>query len=317
MVTLARDLEETRTETATVDFKAGFDTQSLREWCEVIKDLVSMANSEGGIIIFGVNDAGTASSADLSELTKLDPATITDKLAKYIGRQFSGFRLQKTSRGGAPVVVLEIEPSPVPFVFTAPGTYVVPNPTGKQQQKTAFGQGTIYFRHGAKSEPAVYDDLRMVVDREVERLRSSWLDGIQRVVTAPTGSVVRVLPPEVKLDSAALGATPVRLTHDPSAPTLNVAEFDALYPYRQKEVINRLATLLPGVKVTPFDIQCIRRFHGLDADPTYSAQTKFGSRQYSEAFIDLIVVNYTGDEEYFQKAKEALKRPEAGPTSSR
>jgi hypothetical protein len=294
-------------ETARVDFKVGFDTGSLREWCEVIKDLVAMANTGGGIILFGLNDDGTPSSANLSALMRLDPATVTDKLARYVGQQFSGFRVSTGIRSGAPVVALEIEAAGVPLVFTAPGTYEVPNPSGKQQQKTAFSQGTIYFRHGAKSEPATRDDLRAVVEREVERQRSAWLDNIKKVISAPAGSVISVLPPTVTGD-ASQRAPQVRLTHDAAAPALQAPDFDSLYPYRQKEVLARLAQLLPGVRLTGHDLLCVRRQYGLDEDPTYSSKHKFGSRQYSEAMVDWLVTRYRADANFFNAAKEAWKR---------
>jgi hypothetical protein len=298
---------EVTAETARVDFKFGFDTGSLREWCEVIKDLVAMANSGGGLILFGLNDDGTPSGANLSALTRLDPATITDKLARYIGQQFSGLRVSTGLRSEGPVVALEIEAAGVPFVFTAPGTYELPNPTGKQQQKTAFSQGTVYFRHGAKSEPATRDDLRTAIEREVERQRSAWLDNIKKVVSAPAGSVISVLPPEVTSD-ASQGAAQVRLTHDAAAPALRAPDFDALYPYRQKEVLARLAQLLPGLRLTPHDVLCVRRVHGLDDDPTYSFKHKFGSRQYSDAMVGWLVTSYRADPSFFYTAREAWKR---------
>ena len=47
-----------------------------------------------------------------------------------------------------------------------------------RKQKTAFSAGTVYFRHGAKSEPGTSEDLRASLERELDRIRSSWLDGI-------------------------------------------------------------------------------------------------------------------------------------------
>ncbi len=304
-------VEEAQTESAAIDFKAGFDVRSPKDWCEVIKDLVAMANSGGGGIIFGVNDDGTPSGSDLSGLRNLDPATVTDKLFKYTGKQFSDFHLYETTRVGALVVVLEVGPAHIPLVFTAPGTYSV----GGGKQDSAFRQWAVYFRHGAKSEAGTSDDLKLVVDREVERLRSSWLDGIRKIVEAPAGSVIQVVAPD--LGPSASGATPVRLTHDPGAPALRAPDFDALYPYRQKEVLARLATLLPGVKLTTHDILCVRRHHRVDENPTYSSKHKFGSRQYSDAMVEWLVRSYRADPNFFHAAKEAYKHaPEAAGSKS-
>jgi hypothetical protein len=45
----------TRTELAQLDFKVNFDG-STKDWCELLKDAVSMSNAGGGLIIFGVDN---------------------------------------------------------------------------------------------------------------------------------------------------------------------------------------------------------------------------------------------------------------------
>ncbi len=37
-----------------LDFKSSFNPDSAGEWCELIKDIVAMANTGGGIIIIGL-----------------------------------------------------------------------------------------------------------------------------------------------------------------------------------------------------------------------------------------------------------------------
>src|SRR5262249_4452179 len=136
----------------------------------------------------------------------LDPAVIADKIRKYTDQHFAGFTLSGGTRRGFPVLALNVSGSSIPIVFTSPGTYDV----GGGKQKTAFSKGTIYFRHGAKSEPGTSHDLQVAIERELDRIRSSWLDGITRVVTAPVGATISVLPGEVRLSDAA-EATGVRL----------------------------------------------------------------------------------------------------------
>lgn len=75
----------------------------------------------------------------------------------------------------------------------------------------------MYFRHGAKSEPATSDDLRAFIDRELELIKRSWLDGISKVVEAPAGSRIAILPPETQ-PTGPSGAVPLQLTNDPNAP---------------------------------------------------------------------------------------------------
>jgi predicted HTH transcriptional regulator len=156
--TLTR-VEGSETESADLDFKSEFNSGVPHDWCEFVKDLVAMANSGGGLIVFGVNDDGSPAAGDLTDIGSLDHAVIVDKVTKYTGQNFAAFSLERSSRGGRPVVIVEILPTCVPIVFTAPGTYDI----GGGKQKRAFGQGTVYFRHGAKSEPGTSDDLRVAL----------------------------------------------------------------------------------------------------------------------------------------------------------
>jgi hypothetical protein len=203
------------------------------------------------------------------------------------------------------VAVLVVGAAFLPIVFTDPGTYDI----GGGKQKTAFGRGTIYFRHGAKSEPGTTADLRQALNKELDRVRSSWLDGITKVVTAPIGATISVLPAEVKLTGAE-SATGVRLVNDESAPAFKAYRTDLLYPYRQKELVTRVNTLLDGHKVTPHDVHCVRKTRGVDAQPNFFYKPQFSSPQYSEAFAEWMVDQYRADDQFFIKAREAMKKHE-------
>jgi hypothetical protein len=190
------------------------------------------------------------------------------------------------------------------MVFTAPGTYDV----GGGKQKTAFSLGTVYFRHGAKSEPGNTDDLRGALERELSRIRSSWLDGIAKVVTAPVGATVSVLPPEVKLTGTE-EATRVRLVNDEDAPAFKAFRTDLLYPYRQKELVAQVNKLLDGALVIgTHDIYSVRKAHHIDGQPTFYYKPQYSSPQYSLAFAEWIVEQYRADHEFFTKARAKATR---------
>jgi predicted HTH transcriptional regulator len=140
-----------------LDFKADFDVSDKGAWAELIKDVVAMANTGGGVIVFGVNDNGTPARFDPTELLTFDPANITDKLAKYTGREFGDFDVHEVKRGRTKTAALFVQASLLPLVFREAGTYQS-STTGAQ--KIAFQKGTIYFRHGAKSQPANENDSR-------------------------------------------------------------------------------------------------------------------------------------------------------------
>lgn len=204
-----------------IEFKQSFDTSSTREWCEIIKDIVSIANSGGGVLLFGVDSHGNPCSSDLSSISALDPADVANKISKYIGPFELAVELRELTKDGENVVAFIIHASEIPLVFCRPGTYPVDG--GKQQ--TAFSVGTVYYRHGAKSEPGTTDDLRKSLERQINSIRKSWIKGVRKVVRAPHGAQVLMVAPSSKLtrgyhDAATIravkdeDATPVYLTRD-------------------------------------------------------------------------------------------------------
>ncbi len=213
-----------------LDFKKKFDPDQAEDWCEVIKDIVAMANSGGGMIIIGVNNDGSPSDEDISAILRIDPAQITDKIARYTGEQFDDCSIREADRKGHKIAVLQINPVVIPIVFTQPGTYDV----GDGKQKSAFSKGSVYFRHGAKSEPGNSKDLREFLDKELERIKKSWLGNIRKVVSSPPAYKVVMQPPEFK-EYSALNATPIRIVDDPNAPPYRKVWDDS--PYQSPEEI--------------------------------------------------------------------------------
>jgi hypothetical protein len=295
------NLDEATTETSSIDFKEEFNPHEARDWCEVIKDLVAMANSGGGAIIFGVTDDGEPHPVELGRILELDPAKITDKIHKYTEQQFSGFVLEAGKRWGEDVVVLRVAPSRIPIVFTAPGQYNPPENSSKQ--KSAFAQGTIYFRHGSKSETGNSEDLRQSIERELERVREFWINGIQKVVKADPTSSIQIVAPDVTLRDSS-GAAEIRFTDDESAPKFKLLNTDDLFPYRQTEFLRELTNSVGEGVCTKHGFQLARREFKIDDDSNYSSKSKYGSRQYSKPLLHFLVGEFTKDPLFFQKLKD-------------
>jgi hypothetical protein len=193
---------------------------------------------------------------------------------------------------------------PMPMVFTTPGTYDI----GGGKQKTAFSVGTVYFRHGAKSEPGTSEDLRASLERELDRIRSSWLDGITKVVTAPPGATVGVLPADVQL-SGTEEATGVRLVNDESAPAFKTVRTDLLYPYRRKELVAKVNALLGSHTISGHDVYSVLKEFAIDGNPNFYYKPQYSSPQYSQAFAEWMVEQYRVDQNFFEKSREASKKP--------
>jgi hypothetical protein len=287
-------------ESKSIDFKERFDPGSDAECLEIIKDIAAMANSGGGLIVIGVRNDGSASGIDVSPVLGMDPATLTDKMFKYTGQQFSGFEIHDLKRQGRQIAAMEIEGVDAPLVFIRPGTYGI----SPSQQKTAFSRGTIYFRHGAKSEPAVSADLTGFIERRVDQVRRTWLGGIRKVVTAPPGSEVAVY--ERAASDVEGRPTKVRFTDDPDAPVFGKLDPDKTHPYRQKELLREVNKRLPkGKTINSHDLVCIRGVYKINdqSRPEFAHLPRFGSMQYSEDFVVWLADQYRRNEQFFDEAR--------------
>ena len=303
--TVTERVAAARSETRSLDFKERFDPKELSEWLELIKDFVAMANSGGGLIVIGVCDNGQPATGDVQPVLDLDPAKFTDKIESYTHVQFDDFEIADVVRNGSRVAVIVIGPNiDAPIVFTRPGTY--PDPDNKKYQKTAFAKGTVYFRHGAKSEPATTADLRRFIDRKLDQVREQWKTGMRLVTEAPEGARLAL----VHASSADPTETPTRfrLTNDPAAPVYGQLSPDQTHPYRQSDLLPELKKRLgPGSVANSYDLLSVRRVQGIDPtsrpDFVYEQRWPNSSPQYSEEFVDWLVAQAKADSQFFEKAR--------------
>jgi hypothetical protein len=287
-------------ETKQIEFKREFDTTSLEQWCGIIKDVVAIANSGGGIILIGINNDGSPSGADVSSVLILDLAEIADKIYSYTNTNFSDIEILSLAKTNLQLAAFKIGPAKCPLIFIKPGTYPIPG----NRQNTAFGRGTIFFRHGAKSETGDCDDLRQVLERRLREIRKEWEKGVAKVIRAPEGSSVTMLPPEV-VHSTSPTATPIRIVDYPSAPAFGLIDHNLSHPYRQIDVKNRLGEIVPALaSLNHFDFQAVRKVHGIEGQEKFFYRPKFSSPQYSEEYVQWLKIHFIEDSEFFNKAKE-------------
>jgi len=291
--------ESAKRESKHFEFKDAFDVGSAQDWCEIIKDIVAIANSGGGIIIFGTTSLGSSTNFDCSKILQLDLAIITDKISKYTDNLFNDLEVLEINRNKKKHAAIFIEEVRIPMVFTKPGTYAISD----SKQKTAFSQGTLYYRHGAKSEPCNSNDIKDIIERNLEHIKKSWLGNIRKVVSAPTGSTVQVLPPEIVFSSSS-SATPIRITDDKSAPAFHLTKPDEIYKYRRKDIVDKLNSKLKGVKIGPYDIQSIGFVFKIYENETFTYLPSYSSPQYNDAFVDWVLEQYKNDPKFFTKARQ-------------
>ena len=294
-------------ETAAIDFKACFDPSQRGDWCELVKDIVAMANTGGGMILLGVQDDGSRADWDPTPVRALDPAQVGDQLRKYVEGLEDKVSVVEVVRGSDAFFAIHILPSPVPRVFINPGSYEKPG--GKQGH--AFQMGGLYFRHGAKSEPAQQADVTSAIERAIDCVREKWLGNIRQVMEAPPGARVQLVTSEVQA-SVSPTATAIRVVDDPEAPAFRVVSPDDTHPFRQKELVGEVNKRLKDLKLNGFDVQCVRRtLDGGKAHPEFFHEPKYGSKQYSAAFADYIVDGCTNDPEFLTNARNAARQAKA------
>jgi predicted HTH transcriptional regulator len=128
MIIMSRKLAEVlaaKRESKQIEFKESFDAGEPQDWCEVLKDLVAIANSGGGYILFAVKNDGSPSGWDRSQLCTVDPAKIADKILSYTGEHFAEFELLEVERDGKTAALMTIQSVHTPLVFSQPGTYLI------------------------------------------------------------------------------------------------------------------------------------------------------------------------------------------------
>jgi hypothetical protein len=259
---------------------------ALREsvdYVELVRDLAAMANSGGGVIV-------------LDGVAGVDEELLHEQLGLYAEPEFEGFTVEPVTRADRPSTAVVVEGvRNAPLVFTRTGRVA--------GDHVAFVRGGLYFRHGARSEAATGEDVRDFIARQLEATRTQWLANIRQVMHAPDGAEVAVIETAERDEEGR--PTLIRLTTDPHAPLYGQVDPDQSHPYRQKEVIREVNERLGEGTVNAFDVLSVRRVHAISEEtrPEFVHVPKFGSPQYSDAFVDWLVAEHQRDPAFFPKAK--------------
>lgn len=287
-------------ESRRIEFKTEVDLSQKRSSCEFLKDVLAMANSGPGVMVIGLNDDGSPSGISVQGFLTTDPATLTNLVNAYTGQHYSAFEIREHRKNGNRIASIELGAVPVPLIPIRPGTFE--NKPGKQI--SAFSAGVVYVRHGAKSEPGTTRDLEAIIERRLKQIRKAWLGGLRKVVAAPADSVISVAARDVRLATNP-AASEVRLTDRPDAPEFQLVDPDRTHPHRMLEFLPKLNAALreSGVRASPYDIGAVRHVYRLNRDLRFTYKPQFGSRKYSDGFIEWIAGKVQGDKRFFAKAR--------------
>jgi hypothetical protein len=265
---LLRRAEEAKRASRRVALRKAFDPLSDDHWAELVVDVTALANSGGGVAVVDAD---------------IDPAELARRVEEQTGARLEPLEVQPISRNGARMTAIVVD--------AAGETPLLVN-----QQA--------HFRHGGKSKPATASDLRTFLERRLDLVRRQWLRSIREVLIAPRGAHVAVVHTD-ETDEHGV-PTLIRLSSDPDAPLYGKLDPDRTHPYRQTEVIAETNRRLPeGVEINPYDVLSVRRVHDISEEtrPDFTHVPKFGSPQYSDAFVDWLVAEHSRDPEFFVRAK--------------
>jgi hypothetical protein len=175
-----------------------------------------------------------------------------------------------------------------------------------------LGDEGAYFRHGGRSVPATRDDLRAFMERRVAAVKRRLIGDITRVITAPEGSEIVAI--ERAEDEQ--GERVIRITTDQNAPLYRAVDFDTTHPYRQKELIAEVNRRLPEPQaINAYEFLAVRRTN--DIDPDFVHRPRFGTNQYSEAFVEWLVDRIARDREFIARARTAYQALRVNASRSR
>ena len=148
---------------------------SKKEWLRLVKTIVAMANTKGGIILLRNPNINPS---------QLDSARIDDKINQYIKPRIGGIQSEiqkKQIKAIIPNSFLK------PHIFSENGTY--PNPKPPPYEKNEFYKGQIWVRHSSKNEVITKDDFERIFKEKLDE----FLKRVRMVARVPLHQKVRVV----------------------------------------------------------------------------------------------------------------------------
>lgn len=167
-----------------LELKRNLASQGNRRREDIVKLLgavVSMYNSGGGYVVFGVSDKGDLYGVDKYTIDLLDPARIRDLLHTYSPSADIQTRRTVVDYHTKTYAAIWVEPTSRAIVFDKPGDYVDEH----NDQQQAFRDGVLYTRDSGGRVRATQNRLDEMVERFVEDRLSEFLAKIDQVAHLP------------------------------------------------------------------------------------------------------------------------------------
>jgi schlafen family protein len=186
---------------------------TIRTKYRAVKAALSFANTDGGFVLFGIDPKGEWIGLAESEIAELDPAKITELINGVVFPELPIINYAQFAESRRQFALVHIPPSPlIPHVTTKDITEM----DAGGVRKIVLAKHTVYYRQGAKSEPATPVQHQKIVEKRTVRLRDELVRRV-REVPVPT-----LAPGRGAQMPSGTAVTVARLTNDPSAPVVRV-----------------------------------------------------------------------------------------------
>ena len=128
----------------------------------------------------------------------------------------------------------------------------------------------------------------------------------ERVVSLIKPSATATVPTYVV--SGAGNAIAVKIVDGTNAVPVQKIDCDKTHPYVQRTLLAAVNKRLPeGAAINQYDVLAIRRTRNIETQPNFYHKGLFGPPQYSEAFVNWLVDNFTDNKSFFLEARANYK----------
>ena len=232
-----KDLIYYQEEDKRVDYKETIeqeDWKNEKQWLELTKDFMAFANTEGGYLIFGVEDSNfdIVGICDdlLSKLT--ETKIILDKINRYVRPEFTDIRSREFEIEDSSIVVVYVPQSlGKTHVVTKEGSFFYPNGSEKE---IVLRPGDIYVRRTATNHVVSPEELDEIINRRIEFYREKLFDRISRISKV---SPDRLIKAEEESEKGEI----FRLSSDPDAPPVQGMSYSTSPSSLEEEIAANIA----------------------------------------------------------------------------
>ena len=195
-----------------------------REWAELARDVVALANSGGGLVVFGIADDCTRIGLSASLTSVLDPAKLIDQLRRKAPSASIRTEYVEVVYYRKRFGCLLVSSVVVPLVFDVEWGY---NDSAGNHH-LVIRPGLLYVRTPGRSGPAREIDVREVWQHSVDLATQKTLARIERVASLPPDAEL-IVSSGPKSDTGFVLVSgsegrPVRIVDDPSAPAVSLRD---------------------------------------------------------------------------------------------